>query len=73
MSTFAEDMARTEFYIRLKAVHPIAACVLIELDQDERVLEERIGSKAMAALRAESKQSVIRKSQHVAKQATRQK
>lgn len=69
MNTFEEDMARTEFYIRLKAIHPIAACVLIEMEQDERVLEARIGSKAMAALRAESKAAVKRKSQQVAKRS----
>ena len=52
--TPAEDFARTEFYIRLKAIHPVAACVLIELDQEIRAMQARMSPEQFAALQSES-------------------
>jgi hypothetical protein len=53
--TPAEQFARTEFYIRLKAVNPIVACVLIELDQEIDAIRARMSPEAFAALHADSK------------------
>jgi hypothetical protein len=59
--TPAEDFARTEFYIRLKAVHPVAACILIELDREIEVIKERMGPEAFAALQKENHRIVARR------------
>lgn len=58
MSTPAEDFARTEFYIRLRAVSPIAAYVLIELDREIETIRARMSPEQFAALQAESKRVV---------------
>jgi len=59
--TPAEDFARTEFYIRLKAIHPIAACILIELDNEIEAIQARMSPEQFTALQAESRRAVARR------------
>ena len=49
------DFERTENYIRLKAVHPLAACVLIELTQEADALRARVGDATYAGMLAEAR------------------
>lgn len=55
--TFAEEIARVEFHIRLRAAHPVAFFALMKLNTDIDALRNRLGSDQFEALRAEDRQA----------------
>lgn len=49
------DFERTERYIRLKAIRPVAACILIELDQEADALRIRVGEATFNGMLTEAR------------------
>lgn len=63
MRTLQEEIARCEYHIRLRAIHPLAFFALMQLNEEVDKIRGRMTPKSFAVLEAESRQAVALREQ----------